>query len=364
MWAIGVLVGAYAAGAVSGRHTNPAVTLAQAAFGHFEWNKVVPYVLAQTLGAFVATASIHVSFGGLLAACEAAEGVVRGAAGSQLSAMAYTTYAPNPAIVGTATEHFAQVSHVRWFASEVIITAVLVFAILALIDQRNEGRPLANSGPFFIDLLVAGLVAYEAPVSMAALNPARDLGPRIFALLAGWGEIAFPGPRGGFWIPTVSTLVGGLVGGGIYAYLYEGVFKALKKPGAAYETEEAQARLVREDFRSRWEGGGALPSPEYICREARAMTHMEVAVPVEPWDEQEERAIQTLKDAHYWPTEAGVEAMGEEKGYERTREKLIDALDRLSGEELLSAYRLIADLAGPPKPEEIPEELPEEGEDE
>jgi len=77
---------------------------------------------------------------------------------------------------------------------------------------------------------------------------------------------------------------------------------------------------------------------------------------MDTWKEQEERAIQTLKEARYWPGDAGVEAMEEEKGRERTREKLIDALDRLSGEELLAAYGLIADLAGPPRVEEIPEE--------
>ncbi|MEA3376750.1 MAG: hypothetical protein U9R72_11215 [Chloroflexota bacterium] len=81
---------------------------------------------------------------------------------------------------------------------------------------------------------------------------------------------------------------------------------------------------------------------------------------MDTWEEQEERAIQTLKDAHFWPTDASVEAMETEKGYERTREKLIEALDRLSGEELLAAYGLIADLAGPPKPEEIPDEIPGE----
>ena len=84
---------------------------------------------------------------------------------------------------------------------------------------------------------------------------------------------------------------------------------------------------------------------------------------MDTWEEQEERAIQTLKDANYWPTKAGIEAAEEEKGYEAARENLIDALDRLSGEELLAAYGLIADLAGPPKPEEIPEEVPEEGEE-
>jgi hypothetical protein len=77
---------------------------------------------------------------------------------------------------------------------------------------------------------------------------------------------------------------------------------------------------------------------------------------MDKWEEQEEQAIRTLKGAHYWPTEAGVEAMEDEKGRKRTREKLIDALDRLSGEELLAAYGLIADLAGPPEVEEVPEE--------
>jgi glycerol uptake facilitator protein len=67
-----------------------------------------------------------------------------------------------------------------------------------------------------IGLLVAALVQYEAPVSMAALNPARDLGPRVFGLLVGYGDVAIPGPRGGFWIPAVSTLVGGVIGGGLY----------------------------------------------------------------------------------------------------------------------------------------------------
>lgn len=228
MWAIGVALGVYAAGAVSGGHINPAVTVAQAAFGDFEWGKVAPYAVAQLLGAFVATASIHVAFSGVVEAFEAAEGLVRGAAGSQLSAMAYTTYAPNPAIIGTAQEHLAQVTHVQWFVSEVILTAVLLFAIFFLVDQKNEGRPLANIAPLIIGLLVGALVAYEAPVSMAALNPARDLGPRVFAFLAGWGQIAFPGPRGGFWIPTVSTLVGGLAGGGIYAYLYKGIYERLQ----------------------------------------------------------------------------------------------------------------------------------------
>ena len=232
MWALAVALAVYAAGAVSGAHINPAVTITMAAFDdEFEWGKVIPYIVAQLLGAFVAAAAIHVAFSGVIEAFEAAEGLVRGQAGSQLSAMVYTTYAPNPAIIGTSAEALAQVGLGQWFISEVIITAVLLFGIFFLVEEANEGRPLANMSALMIGLLVGALVAYEAPVSMAALNPARDLGPRVWALLAGWGEIAFPGPRGGFWIPTVSTIVGGLIGGAIYTYVFKAIYPTPAEPG-------------------------------------------------------------------------------------------------------------------------------------
>ncbi len=238
MWFIAVTLAIYAAAAVSGAHINPAVTLAFAAFNDFPWRRVAPYIGAQILGAFVASAAIYASFHGVINNFEAANGIVRGEPGSQLSAMMFTTYAPNPAIVGTSEAAFAQVPLWTWFVSEVIITAVLVFGVFYLIEEINSGRPLANLFPFMIGLLVGALVAYEAPVSMAALNPARDLGPRVFTLLAGWGDIAFPGPRGGFWIPTVSTIVGGLTGGALYAYLYKPVYTVPAEPGR--EPEEVR----------------------------------------------------------------------------------------------------------------------------
>lgn len=238
MWAFAVMLAIYAAGAVSGAHINPAVTITMATFTDFEWRKVGPYIGAQLLGAFVASAAIHVAFSGIIRAFEEAEGLVRGQPGSQLSAMVYTTYAPNPAIIGTDAAAMAQVSHGTWFASEVIITAMLLFGIFFLVESLNEGRPLSNVHAIIIGLLVGVLVAYEAPVSMAALNPARDLGPRVWALLAGWGEIAFPGPRGGFWIPTVSTIVGGLLGGAIYHYIYKQIYPTPAEKGRIPEEVE------------------------------------------------------------------------------------------------------------------------------
>ncbi len=239
MWFVGVSLAIYAAGAVSGAHINPAVTLAFAAFNDFPWRRVGPYIIAQILGAFTASVAIYVAFHGVINNFEAANNIVRGEPGSQLSAMIFTTYAPNPAIVGTSQAAFEQVPLWTWFASEVIITAFLVFAVFYLIAEINSARPLANLFPVMIGVVVAGLVAYEAPISMAALNPARDLGPRIFTLLAGWGDIAFPGPRGvDFLIPTVSTIVGGLIGGAVYAYVYKRVYPVPAEPGR--EPEEVR----------------------------------------------------------------------------------------------------------------------------
>ncbi len=223
MWALGVMLGIYAAGQVTGAHLNPAVTISLAIYGGFPWKKVIPYIIAQTVAAFMVAVVIHSVFGGVIAHFEAVKHIVRGAPGSQLSAMVYATYAPNPAFWGTTAKAFAMIPHWRWFLSELIVTAILLFGIYYLVDPQNKVKP--QVAPIMIALLVGALVAYEAPISQTALNPARDIGPRIFLWLAGWGKIAFPGPTGGWWIPAVSTTVGGIVGGALYHGLYKGVFK-------------------------------------------------------------------------------------------------------------------------------------------
>lgn len=226
MFALGVALGVYAAGKVSGGHINPAVTITMATFTDFPWSKVGPYIVAQVLGAFVAAVAIHLVYADIAVGFEAAKELVRGDMGSQLSAMPYVTYAPNPAIIGTDPDSLAKVSNFQWFISEAIVTALLLFGVFYLLDENNTLAPQANLAPLFIGLLVAALIAYEAPISMTALNPARDLGPRVWIALAGWGDMAFPGPRGGWWIPTVSTIVGGLIGGAFYHGAYKQLFRS------------------------------------------------------------------------------------------------------------------------------------------
>lgn len=230
MFALGVTLGVYASGKISGGHINPAVTLTLAVFTGFPWGKVAPYIIAQFAGAMLAAAAIYFFYSGIIVDFEAGAELVRGQPGSQLSAMGFGTYAPNPAFIGTTVEAFEKVSLTKWFASEMFTTAILVFGVLFLTDQHNTSAPSANLAPLFIGLLVAALVAYEAPISMTAMNPARDLGPRVMSYFFGWGEMALPGPRGGWWIPTVSTIAGGMVAGAFYRWFYRGVFEA-------YDTE-------------------------------------------------------------------------------------------------------------------------------
>lgn len=238
MFALGVTFGVYASGKISGGHINPAVTLTMAVFTGFPWAKVAPYIIAQFIGAMLAAAAIYGFYSGIIAQFEAGAGLVRGQPGSQLSAMGFGTYAPNPAFIGTTPEAFEQVSHTQWFLSEAFVTGILVFGVLFLTDQHNTSAPSANLAPFFIGLLVAALVAYEAPISMTAMNPARDLGPRIMSYFFGWGEMALPGPRGGWWIPSVASIAGGLIAGAFYRGFYRGVFEV-------YDTERPEWEVTK-----------------------------------------------------------------------------------------------------------------------
>ena len=91
--------------------------------------------------------------------------------------------------------------------------------------------------PFFVGFTVALLISLFAPITQAGWNPARDFGPRVVALLDGFGDIAIPGPRGGFWIYIAGPLVGGVVGGLLYERLVRPLLPR-KRPPASDEGVE------------------------------------------------------------------------------------------------------------------------------
>jgi glycerol uptake facilitator len=225
LWGLAVVLAVYAVGPISGAHLNPAVTISMALFRGLSWAKVLPYIFSQVLGAFLASSAIWTLWGGFWGPLAQKLGVNIGGTGSQSIMMVFSCFYPNPGMIGTDATAWAKVSTGTAFGVEVAATAVLVFMILALTEDRHEGAPKSNLVPWFVGLTVTALVGTCAPLTMAALNPARDLGPRLFAYLVGFGEVAFPGPRGNeWWLFILGPITGAITGGLVYEFLVRPLF--------------------------------------------------------------------------------------------------------------------------------------------
>ena len=103
--------------------------------------------------------------------------------------------------------------HIRQDAAgELIGTFILVFLIFSLTEGCNVGHPDDALAPLFIGSAVAVIICIIAPLTQAGLNPARDLSPRLFAYLAGWGQAAMPDQHYGFiTVYLLAPLVGGIM---------------------------------------------------------------------------------------------------------------------------------------------------------
>ncbi|MDH4179181.1 MAG: aquaporin [Armatimonadota bacterium] len=216
VWGVAIALAIYAVGAVSGAHINPAITIAMTVWRGFPKGKVAPYILSQLAGAFCGSLILYGLFHGMIAHFEAVNGLVRGGPGSELSAMVFGEYFPNPAMIGTTPEAYRQVSHITAMFGEVIGTAFLACFVLALTEPRNPESPRFMT-PIFIGLSVSIIISIVAPLTQAGLNPARDFGPRLVSYIFGWGDVAIPGPRGGFLtVYILSPIIGAVFGAGVY----------------------------------------------------------------------------------------------------------------------------------------------------
>ena len=220
VWAIGVSLGIYAAASLSGAHLNPAITVAAAVYEGFSWWRVVPYAAVQTAGAASASLVLYGLFSGAILEFERRRGLLRGGPGSELSAMMFGEYFPNPALFGTAEEAWRIVTPWSAFLAELVGTAMLALLICAVTQPKNPSRPSSGSAPLVIGLGVAAIISVIAPLTQAGLNPARDFGPRLVAYFLGWESIAIPGPRGG-WLTVyvVAPVIGACLGWGVWKAL-------------------------------------------------------------------------------------------------------------------------------------------------
>ena len=201
-WCVAVAVAVYVVGRISGAHLNPAVTIGLAAIGSFSWRDVPGYIVAQMIGAF---------------------------AGAVLVWLAYLPHwkaTPDPA---TKLAVFATGPAVRNpganFVTEIIGTAVLLFGILAIAaNAQTVSRPgdvdlsfVFSRGlqPLLVGVLVLGIGLSLGGPTGYAINPARDLAPRLAHAV-----LPIPGKGssdwGYSWIPVVAPVIGGIVGAGAY----------------------------------------------------------------------------------------------------------------------------------------------------
>ncbi|MBA4536767.1 aquaporin family protein [Bacillus aquiflavi] len=193
-WGLGVTMGVYAVGQFSGAHLNPAVTVALAFSGDFPWGDVLGYILAQMIGAFIGAVIVYLHYLPHWKATEDSDAKL-------------AVFATSPAIA----HKFANL------LSEMIGTMVLVFGIL-FIGANNFTEGL---NPLVVGLLIVAIGMSLGGPTGYAINPARDLGPRIAHFL-----LPIAGKRdsdwGYSWIPVVGPLLGGSLGSLLYNALFKG----------------------------------------------------------------------------------------------------------------------------------------------
>jgi glycerol uptake facilitator protein len=219
VWGLGIASAIYLTASLSGAHLNPAVTLAMAVFRDFPKSRVLPYVSAQMIGAFLASAVLYLIFASPLESFEKKNSITRGNPGSEASAKVFGEYFPNPGPQGLDEAAHSLMPHSSAFAAEVIGTAILLLVIFSVTDSKNESRPQILTA-LTIGLTVTCIISLIGPLTMAGLNPARDLAPRIFSSLVGWGSIPFTA-NGIGWLSVyiIAPILGGLLGGFIYTRL-------------------------------------------------------------------------------------------------------------------------------------------------
>ncbi|KAK5943253.1 glycerol channel [Knufia obscura] len=208
-WGLGVMLGVYTGG-ISGAHLNPAVTFANCLFRKFPWRKFPIYMLAQVLGAMVASAVVYANYKSAIDVFEGGPNI-RTVPGFSETATAgiFCTY---PAEFMTKTGQFF---------SEFIASALLMFMIYALKDDGNIGAgPLTPLGLFFIIFGIGACFGWETGY---AINLARDFGPRLVSYMIGYGHEVWSAGGYYFWVPMVAPFFGCAFGAWLYdVFLFTG----------------------------------------------------------------------------------------------------------------------------------------------
>lgn len=213
-YAVAVFLGVMASGGVSGGHINPAVSVSLAVFGKFSWAKVPIYLVAQYMGAFTGSLMLFLVYRNALDAYDPQRTLA--------SAGIFATY-PGSVINGTG-DHVNFLTSGNGLGDQIMGTLVLLLCVCAITDPRNMAITKPQI-PAAVATVVFGIGLSLGLNCGYAINPARDLGPRLFTLVAGWGAETFKsGTVDGvawWWVPVLGTHLGGILGTGLYCLLVE-----------------------------------------------------------------------------------------------------------------------------------------------
>jgi glycerol uptake facilitator protein len=194
-WGLAVTMGIYIAGKTTGAHLNPAVTLTLAAYRGFPWKKVLPYSIVQVAGAFCAAAIVFLNYRPQFLTIDPM---------LEKTAGVFTTFPAFPMQPSAG------------FFDQVIGTALLLLMIFAITDERNT--PPGNMAPLMVGLVVVVIGMAFGGMHGYAINPARDFGPRLLTVVAGFKNNGLTDGSLVFWVPIAGPLVGGLIGGAVYDF--------------------------------------------------------------------------------------------------------------------------------------------------
>jgi len=195
-WGLAVMCGIYVAGGISGAHMNPSVTLALAVHGRFPYRKVPGYILTQVAAAFATAAVLYALYYSEFQAMDPTHTVT----GANASSIAFYT---NPTKGRSIWQDFF---------GEAFATMMLLIVIFATGISDNEAKPVNGLAALAVGLTVTGV---GIATGAYALNPARDIGPRIFtAMVYGGGVFTVGGFY--FFVPLIAPFVGAVLGGLIH----------------------------------------------------------------------------------------------------------------------------------------------------
>ncbi len=191
-WGLNLMFGIYAASFNSGGHLNPCVSLCVYLFGDdFNFSQLCVYTLAQLYGSFLAAATVYGIYYDNISKIE----------NGQSATSIFTTYKSS------------SISTLSAFFTEFVGTCILVGGIFIIIKHKETSKCV----PIYVGALLSSIVLSFGFQSAFALNPARDLGPRIFMAICGYSTFSYS--QSYFWVPLIADYTGALFGVFIYTML-------------------------------------------------------------------------------------------------------------------------------------------------